>query len=268
MGLVRIGVDVGQLHDPTAICVAAEELHDVQTPEGTRPESVYVVRWIERLPLGTSYPAVAMRIAEVVGRVSEAQPSASLWLVLDSTGVGRPVVDIVREALGSRSVRIAAATFTATDRVEGGLRSPEIRVGKAWMVSRMQVLLQSGRIHLPDTSEVKALVRELLDYDLKVTDSASFMAGAFKTGSHDDMVTALGLSVLEPARPRTRSRLNAMADVNAEFHGESKWNADGVPRPEPASSGPTWGGQSRDGEMERWGWHKPGLGRQDGGGSW
>ena len=66
------------------------------------------------------------------------------------------------------------------------------------MVSRLQALLQTGRILLPKTSEADALARELLDYELRVDQDANERYGAFKVGSHDDLVTALGLAVQEP----------------------------------------------------------------------
>jgi hypothetical protein len=61
-------------------------------------------------------------------------------------------------------------------------------------VSRLQALLQGGRLHLPKTSEAEALGRELLDYEIRVDTNANDLYGAFKVGSHDDLVTARGLA--------------------------------------------------------------------------
>lgn len=63
-------------------------------------------------------------------------------------------------------------------------------------MSRLQALLQQGRIKLPETREARELADELLDYELRVSECANVVAGAFKTGRHDDLVTALGLAVL------------------------------------------------------------------------
>jgi hypothetical protein len=55
---------------------------------------------------------------------------------------------------------------------------------------------------LPRTGEADALSRELLDYEIKIDQDANEKYGAFKVGSHDDLVTALGLAVQEePRRP-------------------------------------------------------------------
>jgi len=69
---------------------------------------------------------------------------------------------------------------------------------KAHLVSRLQSLLQLNRIHMGDYEEMRALARELADYELRVTDNARVTAGAFKSGTHDDLATALGLAVLLP----------------------------------------------------------------------
>jgi len=197
--LVTLGVDVGQVRDPTAICVAEETRHVVTKPTGgTRKESVYIVRHVERRPLGESYPVVVQRIVEVAAGIeSTVKPGAKLWLVVDVTGVGRPVFDLITEGIGRSRFRVTPATFTGTDRMEGRYGSREIRVGKAYMVSRLQALLQTGRVKLPETREARALARELLDYELRVTVDANIQAGAFKIGRHDDLATALMLSVLE-----------------------------------------------------------------------
>jgi len=76
----------------------------------------------------------------------------------------------------------------------------EIRLGKAWLVSRLQALLQTGRLHLPRTPEAEALAVELLDYEIRVDSDANDRYGAFKVGTHDDLVTALGLAVQDRQR--------------------------------------------------------------------
>ncbi len=70
----------------------------------------------------------------------------------------------------------------------------ETRLGKGYLVSRLQALLQTDRLKLPQTAEARQLARELLDYEIKVDQNANDHYGAFKTGAHDDLVTALGLA--------------------------------------------------------------------------
>jgi hypothetical protein len=72
---------------------------------------------------------------------------------------------------------------------------PEVQLGKAYLVSRLQTLLQSGRLHLPRTAEAETLARELLEFEIRVERDANDRYGAFRVGTHDDLVTALGLAV-------------------------------------------------------------------------
>jgi hypothetical protein len=55
---------------------------------------------------------------------------------------------------------------------------------------------QTGRIHFPDTPEARELAEELQNYELRVSTKARAILGAFRAGTHDDLVTALGLAVL------------------------------------------------------------------------
>jgi hypothetical protein len=190
VGPVIVGVDIGQKVDPTAIAVAEQQwrVHQGQ------PDDHYVVRHLERLPLNTAYPDVAQRVREVVLGVLNLG-AAAVSLFVDATGVGQPVVDL----LVGTGVPVQACYFTYGDR-RTVQQNRTISLGKAWLVSRLQALLQTGRILLPRTPEADALARELLDYELRVDQDANERYGAFRVGSHDDLVTALGLAVQEPPR--------------------------------------------------------------------
>jgi hypothetical protein len=216
---VTVGVDIGQRRDNTAIVVAevgergtgkwrvTKKDGDV-TQRVPLIEPIYLIRHIERLELGTPYPAVAERVAAVVGQLADRRRVPyvqDLYVVLDATGVGRPVVDVVREELVDLRCRVTAATFTATPRLDGRVGRREISVGKPWMVSRLQALLQTRRIKFPETEEARQLAQELVDFEIKVNEkTANLTAGAFRVGTKDDLVSALGLAVLhEPLPPVT-----------------------------------------------------------------
>ncbi|MDQ3653974.1 MAG: hypothetical protein M3457_02695 [Chloroflexota bacterium] len=205
---ICIGVDIGQKVDPTTIVVT--EAIKVERP-GRKPDYRFEVRHMERLPIGTPYPDVGTRIAEVVANL-EARPVPPimslprLHMVVDATGVGRPVVDILRDALHGSRVKVKAATFTHGDRMTGTWYSSNTEwvVGKAFLVSRLQSLFQTQRIKLPaNHSEAQAMAQELNDYELKVSEQGNDTYGAFRVGAHDDLVTALGLAVLmDPPGPQ------------------------------------------------------------------
>jgi hypothetical protein len=54
---------------------------------------------------------------------------------------------------------------------------------------------------LPRTAEADILAGELLRYEIRVSEDANDRYGAFKVGTHDDLVTALGLAVQPAPRP-------------------------------------------------------------------
>lgn len=192
---MSLGLDIGQRVDPTAICVAEED----RRQEDGREVVHYVVRHLERLPLGTPYPAVAARVAAIVATVAK-RTQAQPVLYVDATGVGLPVVDLMRDA--RMAARITPCWFNHGDRrtCERG----EITIGKAFLVSRLQTLLQTARVHLPRTAEAEVLAGELLTYEIKVSENGADTYGAFKVGTHDDLATALGLAVQGNPRPQWR----------------------------------------------------------------
>jgi len=223
MGLITIGVDIGKKHDPTAVAVA--EIDYRPTGRHNALEAYHVIRRLERLPLGTPYPGIATRLEEIVintrKRATTRPPTppatvfdttttsyravptaAAMELVaiyVDATGVGASIADML--AAAALGVPLYAVYFTYGDR-RTVKEKREISLGKAWLVSRLQALLQTGRILLPKTAEAEALAKELLDYEIKVDQDANEKYGAFSTGAHDDLVTALGLATQVEPQPQ------------------------------------------------------------------
>lgn len=191
--LITIGVEIGQKREPTAICVTEIDERRIET----RLVNHWVVRHLERLPLGTSYPAVAKRLSEVSSGIRQ-KGGRRPYLYVDATGIGQPIIDLLRDET-TRIGNITPVYFSHGDQrsQEGG----EIRLGKAYLVSRLQMLLQTARLHMPRTSEAERLAQELLDYEIQVDERANDRYGAFRVGTQDDLVTALGLAVnKEPRR--------------------------------------------------------------------
>jgi len=213
---ICIGVDVGQIHDPTAIAVAeVSQLHDgrwkhiqprrayfdamgqfvPQHDADPVTVSEYTIRHIERVPLNTSYPDVAKRLADMLCKPVFYR--RKVRVLIDVTGVGRPVYDDLRKEASlrheSREAWIKPISFTHGEKYNRGTGA----LAKAFLVSRLQSLLQSNRVHAPETREVKIMLDELRVYEIKVNQDGSDTYGAFKVGTHDDLATALGLACLE-----------------------------------------------------------------------
>lgn len=79
----------------------------------------------------------------------------------------------------------------------------EVNLPKAYLVSRLQVLFSYGRIHLPDNPEARVMKEELMNYTIRVNENANAQFGAFKMGTHDDLVAALGLACLAEGADKT-----------------------------------------------------------------
>ena len=141
-------------------------------------ETHFLIRYLTRLPLGTPYPEVVQRVGEVTRELSS-RTREDPTLYLDATGLGQPIVDLLREAKIPARIRPVYFTHGDQRKEEGG----NIRLGKAFLVSRLQALLQTARIHLPHTFEAEALARELLDYEIRVEADANDRYGAFKVGT-------------------------------------------------------------------------------------
>src|SRR5215218_2193726 len=105
MGAVTVGVDIGQRRDPTAIAVVEQE-------ERRSSETHHIARHLERLPLGSPYPAVAERVAAVVRGVLAATSGEAPTLYVDATGVGTPIVDVLRAASVGDLAQLVAVYFT------------------------------------------------------------------------------------------------------------------------------------------------------------
>ena len=212
------GVDLGQKTDPSAIVLlevverpipgelerigAAHLDRETQTAilscgqwkaHILKKEKHYIARHINRMPLGAPYTDVVKAIKDIDGKIRERTNGKTLAMyVVDATGVGTPVIDLLRENVESARIKAAYLTGGMEARIERGIT---LYVPKDQMVSMLQVLLQTGRIHLPKTAEAEALKEELLNYEIRISDGGRDTYGAFRTGSHDDLVSALGIAV-------------------------------------------------------------------------
>lgn len=194
-----VGIDVGKQKDPTAIAVVEIEVRAVEAPElrQKHEEAHFLVRALSRLPLGLPYPEIVKRIARICRSV--ANRGTAPVVAIDATGVGLPVLDLLRAA-NPLVERIDAVIFTGTEERVEQRELGRVLLGKPFMVSRMQALLQFGRVHLPPTSEANALAQELRNFEIRVDENAHQRSGAFRSGTHDDLVCALGLALQKDPR--------------------------------------------------------------------
>lgn len=195
---VQIGLDLGQRREPSALCVA-----EIEERQGSndRWTDHFLVRHLERLPVGSTFPEVARRLAEVIVGIHR-RTEESPFLFVDATGLGDPVVDLLRDEVPGVWVR--PVYFNHGDRRFS--EEDEVRLGKAWLVARLQTLFQTAQLHLPRTQETEALREDLLEFQIEVREDANERYGAFRVGPRDDLVTALGLATQPgPSGPGIRN---------------------------------------------------------------
>lgn len=168
-----IAADIASVSDYTAAAVLAAS--------DDSPRRYYLSaldRWREK------YTVTGERLAGLARR----HPDAAL--VIDATGVGRPVLDALRDALPARAVY--GVTITGGRSVNRGQAAGDVTVPKADLVGALQVLLQTRRLSWPrGLPLLRELQGEFAAFQVKTTPG---LRESFEgKGSHDDLVLALGL---------------------------------------------------------------------------
>lgn len=175
-----IGLDLGQASDYTAVCVI-----ETVSLEKTTENSSYHVRHLQRYPLGTAYPVIVSDI----GRMLTTLPGSRL--VVDNTGVGRPVVDLFRAA------RLDPVAITITGGDKAMFNGGSWHVPKRDLVGALSVAFQTGALKIASSlPEAKTLVDELLNFKVKINvKTAHDSYEAWREGVHDDLVLAVALAL-------------------------------------------------------------------------
>jgi len=187
-----VGLDLGQSSDYTALAV----LERVAGTGGF----FYHIRRLERVR-GESYPNVAQKVATLLRSPALAGGAA---LIVDQTGVGVPVVDLLRQAsLRPVAVSIHGGDNTAHD-------GDNWRVPKRDLVATLLVLLQSERLKVSSKLKLGPVLQaEMLNFKVKIDPATAHDSySAWRESDHDDLVLSTALAAWwgEHA-PKTQPRL-------------------------------------------------------------
>jgi hypothetical protein len=147
-----------------------------------RTIDIFEIGTIKRLPLGTDYNNV---VAVVMRRCP-----GGTELVIDGSGVGRPVCDMFKYR------GTVPWCVTATAGIEQTIDRPKrtASVPKLMLISRIQSLLFEGRLKVhADIAEAGAFLEELRDFRVEYSASGHMTYNA-KVGRHDDMVAAAAVA--------------------------------------------------------------------------
>ena len=169
------------------------------------------------MPLSRIDPTAATADA----RRRDAQPLHDAILVVDGTGVGRPVVDLFREA--DLPCRIIAVMITAGSAPVAVDTAGYYHVPKRDLAGVLQTAMQSRRLAVAKSlPHAETLAEEMKNFKVKVTTAANEKFEAWREKDTDDLVLAAALCVWAGEREQLydgEESIPAVGYVSPRFTG-------------------------------------------------
>lgn len=170
-----VSADLGQARDYSALSVIRS---------GETEDVIH----LERVPLNTSYVDQVNHLTALHSHVrKQGHPS---YLIVDSTGVGRAVIDLLRKA-GESPIAIS---------ITGGDK-PTI-TGYDWHIPKRDLIhalisaFQSRRLKIARSLPyAETLTRELLNFKLKLNSKGHDTYNAGKDSIHDDLLMSVAQGI-------------------------------------------------------------------------
>lgn len=207
MASLTVGLDLGQVNDHSALAVVERvqvlpagmslahwERHTADHPYLKVVDELRVVH-LQRWQLGTPYHAVV----EDVCRLMRTDQLQEALLAVDNTGVGRGVMDMLREEFtAGRMGKWWPQPVTIT----GGEASHGDHVTKRDLLGALLLPIQQGRLKVAAGLALgEVLERELTSFRMKLTaagrDSYDVQRREGESG-HGDLVIAVALAARKP----------------------------------------------------------------------
>lgn len=185
-----MGVDLGQKKSHTAIAVVEwrAEGEEYRNPvtwamewQDTKPPRV-MVRYLRQIPLGTSYTDV---VDEVKNLAWSPELRGNTKLVVDATGAGTPVVDLIRKDADflRRACELNSVTITNGSEARKGPRRGDWSVPKDVLINGLLLIFEENKLEIAKgMRESKQLIEELVHFGKG-------------DGHRDDLVLAVALAV-------------------------------------------------------------------------
>lgn len=215
---ISAGLDLGKRQDHSVLCVTETTqyylglfkigekpsyideygiFHPSEPKLEKKFRTTYTVRHIEQVPLETPYYSIAERAADVLSNLPIRE---SVSLFVDRTGVGDGVYEIIKAEFKKRPdcshIRLYPVSLTS------GRQEYSMSTGTMSKYALISRLLRLMGAEIPDLivpSDLQALIpamNELRNFQEKVAAETGNSSYDGKSGIHDDIVIALGLSVL------------------------------------------------------------------------
>jgi hypothetical protein len=206
-----MSIDLGQSRDYTALAIlkkeeqqvrkkfkwemmrqavldAAEE-EDGRLVGGNSRKTIINLGYLSRFALGTSYVDITREVALLLGR----EPyKGRTQLVVDKTGVGIAVVDMMRDA-GLDPIPV---TITGGQSVGGQSWGEGYTVPKRDLVGALSCALQQYRLKIQkDLKLAPIFVKEAANFRYKISASGHDTYDAARESVHDDIVLSVAIGV-------------------------------------------------------------------------
>ncbi len=177
------GLDLAQTSDFSALATVEQTIVDDN-------KHTYQCRHLERFKLGTSY----VKIVDSVASRFDSGPLQGTTLGVDQTGVGRPVVDLMRYRPGA-GWDLKPVTITAghqmTVEPDGSIHVP-----KKDLIDALLVVYEADRIKMARSlTHASTIKKELATFKRKITLAGNTAFEAWRDSDKDDLVLALAIAV-------------------------------------------------------------------------
>ncbi len=171
-----LSADIGQMTDFTALGVLE-----------VAPGGVYNLVYLQRLKLRTPYPEVVAEIKRTFDNLVKQAAGGVVTLVVDVTGVGRPVLDMLKAA------RLSVMAVTITGGAEASHEGLEYHIPKRDLVAAAQVLMQQRKLRVAQGVEAaQEFVKELENFKYKISLTTGHDSyEAWRESIHDDLVLCI-----------------------------------------------------------------------------
>ncbi len=170
---VTIGLDLGHANDHSALAIIEQDQHH------------RVLRQVSRLPLRTPFGEIVNRL----GRIARSPDLAGrTTIVADATGLGAPVIEMIRTA----KIPASIVPVIITGGVNANQSNGTWHVPKKDLITALYLMFEQGGISIPNgLPGYRDLEEELLHF------------GTARSDIHDDLLMALSLAAWH-TRPRTK----------------------------------------------------------------
>ena len=194
-----LGWDIGQKIDPSALALVRRSRTPIPPPEGINSEckqllgpNTYTVLGLERLPLGTDYPAQCAIVANRLAYARARAGRAGVQLVCDVTGGGNVISDLLSHH-GLDHLGITITGGRKDDRSHGSQWS----IAKQNIAARLSAEFHQKTLHIiPALREAAVLADEISNFQATVNLETSYVSYGARSGKHDDLCLALGISLV------------------------------------------------------------------------